>query len=138
MYIMNSTFFGSTIIRRTSCGVDFIRILIMIEFTHTDLPEPVVPAMSKCGIFAMLHVTIAPLISLPRTVSSFLSKLFLNSVVSTSSRKNTVSRALFGTSIPTADLFGIGASIRTPAEARFSAISSCKPVILDIFTPGAG
>ena len=138
MYIMNSTFLGSTIIRRTSSGVDFISILMMMEFTHTDLPEPVVPAMSRCGIFAILQVTMAPLMSLPRTVSSFLLKLPRNSGVSISSRKNTVSRTLFGTSIPTADLFGIGASIRTPAEARFSAISSTSPVMREILTPGAG
>ena len=37
-----------------------------------------------------------------------------------------------------ADLFGIGASIRTPDAARFKAISSVKDVILLILTPGAG
>ena len=54
------------------------------------------------------------------------------------SRTPTVALALFGTSIPTAALFGIGASIRTPAVARLSAISSARLVILLIFTPAFG
>ena len=32
----------------------------------TDLPEPVVPATSKCGIFARSATTGIPAISLPR------------------------------------------------------------------------
>ena len=35
------------------------------EFMPTDLPEPVVPAMSKCGSFEILPTTALPPISLP-------------------------------------------------------------------------
>ena len=37
----------------------------MSEFMHTDLPEPVVPAMSRCGSFDMLPTTGSPPMSLP-------------------------------------------------------------------------
>ena len=36
------------------------------EFMHTDLPEPVVPAMSICGSFAILPTMHSPAMSLPR------------------------------------------------------------------------
>ena len=32
---------------------------------HTDLPEPVVPAISKCGIFAKSRVLISPEVVFP-------------------------------------------------------------------------
>ena len=37
--------------KRTSSGEARSSMETMIEFTATDLPEPVVPAMSRCGIF---------------------------------------------------------------------------------------
>jgi hypothetical protein len=37
--------------RRRSSGVLYSKIQVKIEFTQTDLPEPVVPAMSMCGMF---------------------------------------------------------------------------------------
>ena len=64
--------------------------------------------------------------------------LFLNLSESINSRIVTMLTTLFGTSIPTAALPGIGASIRTPFAARLSAISSERFVILLILTPGAG
>ena len=45
---------------------------------------------------------------------------------------------LFGTSIPTSDFPGIGASIRIVAAARARARLSCNPTILESFTPSAG
>jgi len=54
------------------------------------------------------------------------------------SRILTIPVFLFGTSIPIAALFGIGASILTPLAAKLSAISSAREVILLILTPGAG
>ena len=56
---------------------------------------------------------------------------------STSSRMRTMVFTLFGTSMPTAALPGIGASMRTPVAARFIARSSARFVILLIFTPAA-
>ena len=47
------------------------------------------------------------------------------------SRIETVLTTLFGTSMPTAGLFGIGLQLRTPeAAARLSAMSSARLVIL--------
>jgi hypothetical protein len=36
----------------------------------TDLPEPVVPATSRCGIFARSAITASPLIVLPSVSAS--------------------------------------------------------------------
>ncbi len=55
-----------------------------------------------------------------------------------SSRIQTWLRDRLGTSMPTAALPGMGASMRTPVAARFSAKSSERLVILLTFTPAAG
>ena len=56
--------------KRTSSGVDEKRMLVIIPFTATDLPEPVVPATSKWGILAKFTLTGAPLVSLPMQICS--------------------------------------------------------------------
>ena len=43
-----------------------------------------------------------------------------------------------GISMPTAGFPGIGASMRTPADAMFSAMSSTRLRMRETFTPGAG
>ncbi len=53
-------------------------------------------------------------------------------------RSPTLNILLLGTSIPTADLPGIGASMRMPGAARFNCKSSVRLMILLTFTPGAG
>ena len=108
-----------------------------MQLRQTDLPEPVVPAISKCGIFAISVQVALPAMSFPSATLSLLFA-FLKTEEDMISRKVTSDLCWFGISIPTADLFGIGASIRTPAEARFSAMSSARFVILLILTPGAG
>ena len=108
-----------------------------MAFTHTDLPLPVEPAISRCGIRVRSVVTTLPAMSIPRAIvrglfderNCWLSKIVLIL---------TELPFLFGTSIPTAALFGIGASIRTPLAARLRAISSARFVILLIFTPARG
>lgn len=50
----------------------------------------------------------------------------------------TVERILLGTSMPTAGLPGMGASIRTPAVARFKAMSSAKLVMRLTLMPAWG
>ena len=104
---------------------------------HTDLPEPVAPAISPCGILPMSATIALPPMSLPKATVSL---LFADENAGDSSipRTPTTALALFGTSIPTAALFGIGASILTPAVARFKAISSARFVSLLIFTPAEG
>src|SRR5699024_11966941 len=57
---------------------------------------------------------------------------------SISSLKPTVAGAWLGTSIPTKDFPGIGASIRIPLAAKARAKSSARWVILATFTPVAG
>ena len=113
------------------------RILIIIEFTHTDLPAPVVPAIRIWGISAISQITTSPEMFLPKAEANLLSHL-RNTSLSIISLIKTVSFSLLGTSIPTAALLGIGASIRTPTVARLREISSTSPVILEILTPGAG
>ena len=112
-------------------------MLRIIEFVNTDLPEPVVPATSICGIFARLPTIILPSISLP-TANVSLPFAPLYSLLSISSLKATVSLWSLGTSIPTAALPGTGASILTLVAARLRAISSDKPRIFETLTPAAG
>ena len=51
-YIPSSRRFGSTMISRTSSGVARKRMLDSMALTLTDLPVPVDPAISRCGIVA--------------------------------------------------------------------------------------
>ena len=104
---------------------------------QTDLPEPVAPAISTCGIFAISVTTTLPPISFP-TANDILEVLSLNSLDARRFPSMTVEFSLFGTSIPTAAFPGIGASIRISAAARFSLISSASPTILLTFTPISG
>ena len=52
-------------IRRTCSGVALYSRLRIMVLIATDLPEPVVPAISACGIFARSATTGSPAISLP-------------------------------------------------------------------------
>ena len=112
-------------------------ILLIIVFMHTLFPDPVAPAISTCGIFAISANSISPATSLPNATVSF-DLLFLNSSLSNTSLKCTDSFSLFGTSIPTACLPGIGASILIVSAAKFNAMSSAKFAILLTLTPSAG
>ena len=62
----------------------------------------------------------------------------MNSSQSIISLSGTISFSLLGTSIPTACLPGIGASILMVSAARFNAISSARFAILLTRTPSAG
>ena len=75
-----------------------------------------------------------PVISSPSAKASLegcLRKASLSSTV----RRYTDLVSLFGTSMPTAALPGIGASIRMPLAARFRAMSSARLTILLTLTP---
>ena len=50
---------------RTSSGVALISSEVISPFRHTDLPDPVAPATSTCGIFARFARTVCPSTSLP-------------------------------------------------------------------------
>ena len=86
---------------------------------------------------AISAITTWPATSFPSATLN-LDLLFSNSSVSITSLKCTDSFSLFGTSIPTACLPGIGASILIVSAAKFNAISSARFVILEMRTPAAG
>ncbi len=64
-YIAISSIFGSIRISRTSVGSDLYSSDSSIALMPTDLPEPVVPATSRCGIFARSATIGLPAMSLP-------------------------------------------------------------------------
>ena len=70
-YIPSSRRFGSIMMKRTSSGVARNRMLESIAFTLTDLPAPVEPAMSRCGIVARSLTNGSPWIVLPSASVSF-------------------------------------------------------------------
>ena len=114
--MFSSTRLGSTRIIRTSSGVERIRIEVIIEFTNDDLPEPVAPATSRCGIFDMFATTKPPSTSLPSpTIIGWWSLRALPE--RSTSPRETISLSVFGISMPIADLPGIGDRIRTSADA---------------------
>ena len=83
---------------------------------HDDLPEPVAPAMSRCGISARFTVTDLPEMSRPRATSSGCAAAC--SVSTSTSPTVTIWRTWFGTSMPIAERPGIGARMRTSGVAR--------------------
>ena len=96
----------------------------MMESRQTVLPLPVAPAMSRCGIFVRSPATDSPPAPLPRATASFdLACIFWNDVLSMTLLNATEPNAEFGTSIPTMDLPGIGASMRMLGAASASARS---------------
>ncbi len=120
-----------------SDGLALYKKEAIIELMQTLLPEPVAPAIRRCGIPLRSATILFPEMSFPTTKVSLDSE-FANSGESISSRTRTVAGLSFSTSIPTAALPGIGASILIDFALRFKAISSTRLVILDTLTPVAG
>ena len=77
----------------------------------------------------------SPSMSLPRAITSGWWSPRVDGSVSTSASR-TISRSTLGTSMPTADLPGIGASIRTLSVATAYAMFFCSAVIFSTLTPG--
>ena len=96
------------------------------EFKQTDLPEPVAPATNKWGMLAIFAVQTLPLTSLPSGISRFDLRC-IKASDSSVSRMRTMAGLVFGTSIPTKDLPGIGASILTGWAAKARARSLFRP-----------
>ena len=92
---------------RTSCGVASHSRLVMSALTITLLPEPVAPAISRCGILARSTPMALPATSRPRAKVRVEPEP-LKSTSSTIRRSATMLKSLFGISIPTALLPGIG------------------------------
>ena len=106
----------------------------MRELVHTDLPEPVVPAMSTWGSFSMLPTMFCPPMSRPRA-KAVLDLCSTNSRDSMTSRISTGVTCLLGTSMPTTEILSGMGAIRTPVAPRARAMSSARLVILESFTP---
>lgn len=137
LYTQSSTRFGSTIIIRSSAGELRRRSDIKKPFIPTDLPEPVWPAMSRCGISFISHTMGSPAIPDQTHIASF-DVCFVNAPLSTISRRLTTSRRSFGTSIPTRPRPGIGAWIRIFFALSASVRSFLSASILLSFTPSLG
>ncbi len=103
----------------------------------TDLPAPVAPAMSRCGISSIVATKASPLTPRPSGIVRGDSDC-LNSLDSSISLKYTVERFSLGISMPTSDFPGIGASMRRLCAASASARSSFRLSILLSFTPSDG
>ena len=106
----------------------------MIPLIQTDLPEPVAPATSKCGVLSISNQTACPIMFFPK-IASNLELSFDFGTDSMTSRKPTVVIFSFGSSIPTVDLPGIGASIRTSFLAIAKEISRLILSSLLTFVP---
>ena len=122
LYILSSTFLGSTITSFTCSGLVLIKIDVIMQFIQTDLPDPVAPATNKCGVvFISIHFTL-PMISFPNpTANRFFS--FTSGIFDSTSLKETELLTWFGNSIPIVFFPGIGASILTSRAANAKAIS---------------
>ncbi len=81
---------------------------------HPDLPAPVVPAMSRCGMRARSVHTALPEMSLPSQTDSGLACPGMSPKMSP---RVTSLGERFGTSTPTACLPGIGARMRISVVA---------------------
>ena len=106
------------------------------ELVHTDLPEPVVPAMSRWGSLAMSPTMSRLLMSRPTAKDTW--DLWLVKVRdSITSRMSTGLTVRLGTSMPTTELLSGMGAMRTPTAPRARAMSSARLVTLLSFTPWA-
>ena len=70
----------------TSSGSALKMMLMIKVLIQTDLPEPVAPAINRCGILAISAITGCPAISFP-TAKVSLEALFLKLSASRRSRR---------------------------------------------------
>ena len=105
-------------------------------FIQTDFPDPVVPAINRCGIVVKSPTIGTPEILFPKAIGNLIS-FFWNFSLEIISLKDTLSLVSFGSSIPTVFFPGI---IDTLAEVElvFLARSSDKLIIFETLIPGAG
>ncbi len=136
LYADNSTRFRSTSTSRTSSGVALHSKLEISALTMTLLPEPVAPAISRCGILARSAARACPATSRPRAKVSL--EAARRSTSSRIRRRATMLKSLFGISIPTTLLPGIGASMRIVRAARAIARSSERASIRLTLISGDG
>jgi hypothetical protein len=111
---LSSIRFGSIRIIRTSSGVARSRIDVRSVLMQPDFPEPVVPAIRRCGIRARSVHTALPAMSFPSQTDRGLAVPGKSSKMSP---RVTMRGARLGTSTPTACLPGIGARMRISVVA---------------------
>ena len=130
----SSTIFGSIMMSLTSSGFALYRSEMIRLFMQTDLPEPVVPAISRCGSLPISPMMRLPPISLPTAKETF-DLCFANSGESMTSRAMTTDTIRFGTSMPTTEILSGMAAMRTPDAPSASAMSSARFVTFESLTP---
>src|SRR3989338_10049496 len=108
-----------------------------MEFIITLLPEPVEPAINRCGIFSKSTTQDRPDTSLPKHKER-LDFRSLNAWEVKMSLSFTLAVARLGTSTPTKDLPGIGASIRKGLAAKARDKSLARAVMRASLMPSAG
>ena len=134
-YIESSSIFGSIRISRHWSGDRRYSSDRIIALTPTDLPDPVVPAIIRCGMRARSAKIGAPLICFPS--ASVSRPAFCSSSEDRISDRNTVSRRALGTSMPITFRPGTVA-MRTAVTDRLRATSSASPITRALRIPGAG
>ena len=102
----------------------------------TDLPEPVVPATSRCGMRARSANTGVAAMSLP-SASGSRASVVRKASDSNSSRSSTFSRRALGSSMPMTLRPGTTAT-RTQVALIERAMSSASPMTRDDLMPRAG
>src|SRR3989338_8024981 len=108
-----------------------------MEFILTDFPVPVAPAIRRWGIFSRPAYIGLPETSRPKASG----RKYFDFLYSSSSNipfKPTMATFLFGTSMPTRDLPGIGASILIGWAAKARDKSGLREPMRDNLTPTAG
>ena len=135
--MLNSSIFGSIMIKRTSSGVALKSIDIIMPFTPTDLPEPVMPATKRCGILAKSPTTGTPAMSLPSATVS-LDLASVNTLAAKISLSITSWRRALGNSMPMVFLPAMVSTTRTACNDIERAKSLASPTIWLPFTPWAG
>ena len=91
---------------------------MIMAFSITLLPDPVEPAISKCGIVSSAATLMRPLMSLPKRDGQLRRRLRGTRPIPESARRLITSRLVFGTSMPTVGL---------PGMRSISTDSACKP-----------
>ena len=111
-------------------------MLTISELMHTDLPEPVEPAIRVCGILARSAMVTLPAMSRPRRPPAGFWLLELGGVDDLPDRDG--ADHLVGHLDADGGLVGDGGLDAHAEAARFKAMSSARLVILLILTPADG